>query len=295
MIYLRKIIIDLRMMTDRKDWTKGTGLHEGAEGEMPSQASFIKWKEELLCSGIAVEGANNSGEEVPTLWITDSGEAAREYLAEGRAVLALLHDGNSGEDFSAVKYACQDLTELDAAYLDRVFRRYHGISWDILSTDRCFLRETKVEDVEAFYEIYKDPSITEYMEDLFEDPDQEIAYTEDYIRNVYEFYGFGVWTVCLKETGQVIGRAGLSYREGFEDPELGFMIGRSWQRRGLAREICEAILDFGRKELEFEKVIAFAETENRVSCHLLEKLGFVIEGEETLLGRRHLLWAKTCD
>ena len=220
-----------------------------------------------------------------TLWITDDPSLARDLAARGRAVLAILSEG--GGDFSGVKYLCEGLEELDATYLDRVYRRYAGIPWDILETERCYLRETTEEDVDAFYEIYREPSITQYMEDLFPDRDQEIAYTRDYIRNVYEFYGFGVWTVCLKGTGQVIGRAGLSYREGFDEAELGFVIGLPWQRRGIAEEVCRAALSFGREELGFQTVIAFAEPENTVSVRLLKRLGFTPAGEEILRGLVH--------
>lgn len=223
------------------------------------------------------------------LWITDDPASAQEHILREEPVLAFFHEENRGVSFPGVKFACENLQELDAAYLDRVYRRYALIPWDILETDRCFLRETAVEDVNAFYEIYGEPSITEYMEDLFSDREQEIAYTRDYIRNVYEFYGFGVWTVCLKETSQVIGRAGLSYREGFEDPELGFVIGVPWQRRGIGEEVCRAVLAFGKEELGFETVIAFAEPGNRVSVRLLEKLGFQAAGEKILQERPHVM------
>ncbi len=39
------------------------------------------------------------------------------------------------------------------------------------------------------------------------------------IGNMYYFYNYGVWTICDKTTGQVIGRAGFSNREGYEEYE----------------------------------------------------------------------------
>lgn len=225
-----------------------------------------------------------------TLWLTDDAEIAAEHLQSMEPVLVLLHKGNQNQDFSEIKYACEDLTDLPAEYFDRVFCRQRQIPWDILTTERCLVRETVPEDVDDFYRIYREPSITKYMENLYPDRQQELAYIRDYIRNVYEFYGFGVWTVCLKEGEQVIGRAGLSYREGFEEPELGFVIGVPWQRQGIAREVCRAILRYGFEELELEAVIAFAEPGNTVSDRLLKSLGFQPAGEETLLGKRHILY-----
>ena len=225
-----------------------------------------------------------------TLWITDDPDLARRMDAEGKAVLGYLPGDSLNTVFTDIRYLAMNLTELDGDYLDKVYRRYHGIPWDILETEHCLLRETTEEDVDAFYGIYAHPSVTAYMEDLFSDRDRELAYTRDYIKNIYELYGFGVWTVLLRETGEVIGRAGLSYREGFEDPELGFLIAVPWQGRGLATEVCRAILTFGKEELEFTKVIAFVMPENAVSCHLLQKLGFQEKEEVRLLGKRHLLW-----
>lgn len=207
------------------------------------------------------------------LVITDNGESARTLQANGIAVLAFLHEHNRGESFEGVLYAMENPMELDVDYLEKVYRRHHGMPWEILETERCLLRETTVEDVEAFYEIYKEPSITEYMEDLFQDIDEERQYVRDYIDKVYGFYGFGVWTVIEKASGEIIGRAGLSYREGFEDAELGFVIGVPWQRQGYAYEVCHAIMEYGRTELELPVIQAFVEIENDKSVRLCEKLG----------------------
>ena len=36
-----------------------------------------------------------------------------------------------------------------------------------------------------------------------------------------------------------------SEREGFAEPELGFIIGVGWQRRGYGEEVCRAIMKYG--------------------------------------------------
>ena len=64
------------------------------------------------------------------------------------------------------------------------------------------IREITVKDVPQLYELYRDASITAFMEPLFADPEQEIAYTKDYIENVYGFYGYGMWVLEEKRSGQ---------------------------------------------------------------------------------------------
>ena len=63
-------------------------------------------------------------------------------------------------------------------------------------------------------------------------------------------------------------------REGYEDPELGFVIGVPWQRQGYATEVCKALLEYGKEDLGFEQVQMLVMPENRVSLRLAEKLGF---------------------
>lgn len=223
------------------------------------------------------------------LYITDESEIYASLRKKGCYVLPYLHEDSRSEDFPGALYAVENFEEIDDEALDMAYRRLAGLPWEILRTDRCIVRETTVEDVDSFYRIYAEHSITEYMEPLFEDRDEEVAYTKNYIEKVYGFYGYGMWTVLEKEEGQVIGRAGISWREGYDLPELGFVIGVPWQRQGYAFEVCEAILRHVEEELCMERVQALVEPENEKSLRLCEKLGFTRCGETTLDGVRHLL------
>lgn len=253
MYFLRQIILDTKVETK----------------------TISKLPENIICSQ-ALEQSPGI-EEDGVLWITDRGQRAQELLRQGCPVLAWLHEDNRDEDFSGVRYACENLEELDREYMEKVYRRYAGIPWDILTTDRCFVRETVTADLDELYAIYTVPSITKYTEGLYPERAQEEAYLKDYTENMYYFYNYGVWTICDKTTGQVIGRAGFSNREGYGDPELGFVIGVPWQRQGYATEVCKALLEYGKEELGFERVQMLVMPENQVSLHLAEKLGFVFE------------------
>ena len=166
------------------------------------------------------------------LYVTDDRETAQSLRSQGEAVVVYLHPGNREENFSAFLFAVEDPEDLEAEYVERVYRRLKGMPWNILETERCLIRETTPEDVEDFYRIYSHPSITKYMEGLYPEVEAEKAYVREYIEKVYTFFGFGIWTVVEKAGGAVIGRAGFSYREGFQEPELGS--GRAMPRRSAA-------------------------------------------------------------
>ena len=207
-----------------------------------------------------------------TLWITDCKITADRLLENKQAVLILLTEDNRNENFSDFSYAVENIEETDAAYFENVYRRYMDIPWDILETKRCFLRETTIEDLPAFYEIYKEPTMTEFMEDLYEEAEEK-AYIEDYKKCQYGFYGYGVWTVIEKSSGNIIGRAGLSHRSGYEEAEIGFLIGVPWQRKGFATEVCEGILKYAKEELFMDVVQSFVMPENQASIGVCLKLG----------------------
>lgn len=189
-------------------------------------------------------------------------------------VLIYLHPGNQGEDFADARYALEDPAEVEPEYLERVYRRCHDLPWEILTTERCWLRETVEADVDKFWKMYQAPGITRYTERLFPTLEAERGYVREYRRRIYPFYEFGVWTVLDRSSGDVVGRAGLSVREGYHLPELGFVIGEAWQGRGLATEVCRGILEYAREQLGFAQVQVLVHEENAASLHLCRKLGF---------------------
>ena len=207
------------------------------------------------------------------IYITDDLTTARRLRGEDRAVIIYLHEGNRDRNFSEFLYAVEEPEGLEEWYLERIWRRVKGLPWRILETKRCLIRESTEGDVEAFYGIYSNPTITQYMEDLYPDVEQEKQYIREYAEKVYSFYEHGIWTVVEKESGAVIGRAGLDCREGYQEAELGFVIGVPWQRKGYAYEVCSAILAYGAEQLGFQKIQAFVEPGNIASLELCAKLG----------------------
>ena len=204
----------------------------------------------------------------------DPKEAAPFFEESCPSVLVYLHPGNQDADFGDARYALEDPEETEPEYLERVYRRCHNLPWEILTTERCWLRETVEEDVDSFWSMYRDPEITRYTERLYPTLEAERSYIREYRRLVYSFYEFGVWTVLDRQSGAVVGRAGLSVREGYNLPELGYVISREWQGRGLAKEVCQGILNYARELLGFERIQVLVHEENVVSLHLCRELGF---------------------
>ena len=149
----------------------------------------------------------------------------------------------------------------------------------ILETDRLILREMTEADLNALYEIQSGEDDSPFLEPLFEDRDRQLAQIRDEIRYQYGFYEFGIWIVELAESHTVIGRAGLQLRDGYGEPELGFVIAPAYRGHGYAREACEAVLQVAREELFFETIRAVAHRDNEKSLRLCKKLGFIVDNK----------------
>ena len=136
------------------------------------------------------------------------------------------------------------------------------------------LEEFSMEYLDALFELYAGKGMTDYMEPLYP-YEEEREYQQAYIEQMYRFYGYGMWIVCDRNTGELIGRAGVEHREELGgELELGYAIGVPWQRQGYATEVCSAILTYVKEELMLPSVSCLIEEGNVVSEHLAQKLGF---------------------
>lgn len=224
------------------------------------------------------------------LWITDSPEISKAFVKQERPLLVYLHPWNRDASFPLAGFAMEEPQELEVQYLENVYRRFADIPWEILTTERCRVREMTLGDLPALEEIYKDREVrrftgTLYGEETGGNRQLQESIMENYIRQVYGFYGYGVWIIEEKQSGAVIGRAGYRPVKG-DAPELGYVIGAPWRRKGFAREVCSAVLDYGRENLSFRRVQALVQEENVASIGLCRKLGFEEAGKVAEEGRK---------
>ena len=212
--------------------------------------------------------------EEGVVYITDDVDVYASLASLGKPVIVYENDYNMGIDFTGAPYIIQEIEDIPEYYFNRRYRRLERIPWDILRTDRLLVRETVPTDVPEFYDIYSDPEITEYMEDLDQDPAAEIRKTEEYAENAYDFYEYGIWTVLIEETHEIIGRAGIEQLDDSEIPSLGFMIGKKYQHNGYATEVCQKIIDYADKMINTDFIRVCVNEKNTGSIELCKKLGF---------------------
>ena len=228
---------------------------------------------------IIVEG------ECHTVVFSDETEALLAAKAAGRAAVAVDASMHGGW-IPGVSYVIPDFSYASDELAELVLRRHLGLPWIIGETKRLVLREFVPEDSEQIPE-------EEYgeQERLFRS--KELL--EQYIKNQYRFYEYGVWAVVEKGTEQLAGMAGVSnpdlprqaeealaaagqrrLREGGGEAspwlEIGYHIFRPYRNKGYAREAVQEAADYAREVLGV-RLCALIYRDNKASRHLAEGLG----------------------
>lgn len=242
-----------------------------------------------------LENALKDVEPMDCLLITSRDE--RIHLAEkwNLATAAYPNPAIPGQSLFEADVLIESFEDVDLEYLERIRRRHHGIPWVIAQTKRCILREICMEDMQALFDLYAEPGMTDYIEPLY--PwEQELEYEKSYIEHMYRLYEYGMWVVIEKDTGKLIGRAGLEHREYPEEShmelELGYAIGTAYQRKGYATEVCQAIIAYAQENLEYPRINCLIEKENTASIRFIESLGFTFVGESKAAGTTMLRYVK---
>ena len=135
----------------------------------------------------------------------------------------------------------------------------------ILETERLFLRELTADDFDALYEVLADSDIMQHYPYTFDESRVRNWINKSIER--YEIFGFGLWAVCLKETGEMIGDCGLTMQNinGMIKPEIGYHINKRFQRRGYAKEAARACRDWAFENTPFNFLYSYMKKTNVAS------------------------------
>lgn len=89
--------------------------------------------------------------------------------------------------------------------------------------------------------------------------------------------GRGV-ALAITRDGEIMGAVTLTVQPDHRRAELGYWLGREHWGQGYALEAARALIDWGFRELQLERVFAQYLADNRRSGRVLEKLGMLREG-----------------
>jgi len=89
--------------------------------------------------------------------------------------------------------------------------------------------------------------------------------------------GIGMIAVERRSDGSFIGMCGVSIEPWFPDLEIGWRLARQYWGQGYASEAAAAWLDYGFGVLRVPRIIAVADTPNRRSIAVMQRIGLCFD------------------
>src|SRR5437660_2315631 len=134
--------------------------------------------------------------------------------------------------------------------------------WVPLQTERLTLRMFRDSDVDAYAEMMTDPEVMRYVGD-----GKTLARDQSWrslavMIGHWHLRGYGHWAVEERDSGQMVGRVGFWYPEGWPGFELGWTLRRRYWGRGFATEAAHSALAFAFPRRKQTGVISLIRQEN---------------------------------
>lgn len=165
----------------------------------------------------------------------------------------------------------------------------------ILETERLILREMEQPDLVDLAEILQNPRVMYAYEHDF--TEEEVQQWLDRQRKRYQQYGFGLWAVLFKATGEMVGQAGLTLQPYGDTQvlEIGYLLKERFWHHGYAREAAEACKAYAFERLGQDKVYSIIKVDNMASIKVARGIGMRKEAAFTARyyngDRKHYLFA----
>ena len=157
-------------------------------------------------------------------------------------------------------------------------------------TKRLLLRELQPSDVEAIFDLLSDPEAMRYFPRTY--TREEAAGWIERNQQRGAIFGYSLWAVMERASGEVLGDCGPSWHE--IDDELQLEIGYHFRRRywgqGFATEAARSVMEWVFTNLPVEHVISLIRPENGPSRRVAERNGLAVADSTMFRGMEHLVY-----
>ena len=139
---------------------------------------------------------------------------------------------------------------------------------------RIVLRRLRADDLQAFQAYRHDPAVARYQGWTAQGDDAANAFFEDMYR--MKLLQRGAWTqlaIARREDDGLIGDIGIRVAEDGSEAEIGFTLGRTAQRQGLATEAVTEACTLIFERTEARRILAITDSRNTSAIRLVERIG----------------------
>lgn len=140
-----------------------------------------------------------------------------------------------------------------------------------IETERLILRAWRESDVEPFLDFWADEDQTKHVGGVRNRVG--VWHGMSSANGGWSLRGCGMTAVEVKETGELVGNAGLHYPEGWPEREAGWIILPEHRRKGYASEAAIGALKYAYQNLGWETAVSLIDEGNLASEGVAKKLG----------------------
>ena len=155
-----------------------------------------------------------------------------------------------------------------------------------LETARLLLRPMRQYDFDALLLIFTDPRVMAAFNHPLFTHEQMQRWLQRNLDHQNEF-GYGLFSVFLKETGELIGDCGLEQMDDMHAAELGYDFRSDYWNQGYATEAARAVRDYAFDVLYLPHLISLIRVGNLSSRRVAEKVGMTLTEEFTRYNVRY--------
>ena len=163
-----------------------------------------------------------------------------------------------------------------------------------LETPRLRLRQWRLGDWTLLPRAYGDPEVARWIGTDPSSPEWT-AYAVGRMTSHWDLRGYGSWAVEERDSGEFVGRAGLSFQSdwpvGEDKVEVGWTLVREFWGRGYATEAALASLSYGFGDLELPRILSLTTPANARSRAVMERCGMKEVATATWRGLEHVCYA----
>ncbi|MFN6964699.1 MAG: GNAT family N-acetyltransferase [Pyrinomonadaceae bacterium] len=165
----------------------------------------------------------------------------------------------------------------------------------MLETERLLMRELKRDDLPWLIENRSDPEVYRYLGGIERQNPDAVTQRLEFYLDCYAKFGFGMYAIISKETGEPIGTGGLQPLGDTGEIEVGYALAKDHWGRGLGYECARAWLEHGFTTLGLERIVAVAHPDNTGSRRIMEKCGMRYEKTDLNYGEMCVFYAVSRD
>jgi RimJ/RimL family protein N-acetyltransferase len=153
-----------------------------------------------------------------------------------------------------------------------------------LQTERLLMRGWRDEDFQPWAAILGDPLVARGLgQDAGMSP-FEAWRDMALMAGHWALKGYGNWVLEERDSGELVGRAGLYYPPDWPELEVGWTVAREHWGKGYAPEAGRAAAAWAMEHLGLGHIVSLIHPSNEQSIRVAEKLGEKLEGHHRVRG-----------